>query len=90
MLTGADGAGSGPALVRRWAGPANLRALAEEAGPADLEWLNERLAADRGGNYARALALMHGVDGARSRGELAWWAALSSELPMPLALPRCS
>lgn len=77
--------GGGPALARHWAGPANLRALAEDAGPADREWLNERLAADRGGNYARALALMHGVNGHRSRSEVAWWAALSSELPMPLA-----
>lgn len=75
----------GSALLRCWAGPANLRALAENAWPADQDWLNGKLAADRGGNYARALALMRGVNGERSRGELAWWAALSSELPMPLS-----
>lgn len=75
----------GPALVRCWDGPANLRALAQDASRADREWLDERLAADRGGNYARALALLHGINGQRGLGELAWWAALSSELPMPLA-----
>lgn len=76
---------SGPALFRCWAGPANLRALAEDASPADREWLNAKLSADRGGNYARALALMRGINGERNRGELAWWAALSSELAMPLS-----
>jgi hypothetical protein len=80
-----DGRAGGPALVSCWAGPANLRALAGDARPADRDWLNERLAADRGGNYARALALMRGVNGERSRAELAWWAALSSELPIPLS-----
>jgi len=80
----AGGCGSGSALVRCWAGPANLRALAEDAEPADREWLNARLAADRGGNYTRALALMQGINGERSLGELAWWAALSSELAMPV------
>lgn len=74
----------GPALLRCWAGPANLRALAEDACPADREWLNAKFAADRAGNYARALALMRGVNGERNRDEVAWWAALSSELPMPL------
>jgi hypothetical protein len=75
----------GPVLFRCWDGPANLRALAEDAWPEDREWLSAKLAADRGGNYARALALMRGVNGERSRPELAWWAALSSELPMPLS-----
>jgi hypothetical protein len=82
---GADSGGGGPALVRAWAGPANVRGLMQDACPADREWLNERLAADRGGNYTRALALMNGVNGERSRGELAWWAALSSELPLSLS-----
>lgn len=74
----------GAALDRGWAGPANLRALAEAACPADRDWLAGRLAADRGGNYARALALMRGVNGDRSRDEVTWWATLSSELPMPV------
>src|SRR6185437_12400592 len=74
-----------PPVIRGWEGPANLRALAGDAGPADQEWLNERLAEDRGGNYARALALMRGVNGKRDRTELSWWAALSSELPITLS-----
>ncbi|HET7015539.1 MAG TPA: M28 family peptidase [Streptosporangiaceae bacterium] len=72
-------------LVRCWEGPSNLRALAGDACPADREWLNERLAEDRGGNYARALAMMRGVNGKRDRTELSWWAALSSELPITLS-----
>jgi len=71
-------------LDRAWAGPANLRALAEAAGPADRTWLAARLAQDRGGGYARALALLRALDGRRSRRAAAWWAALSSELPVPL------
>ena len=43
------------------------------------------LAADRGGNYARALALMRGINGERDQAEVAWWAALSSELAIPVA-----
>jgi hypothetical protein len=74
----------GRALQRNWAGPVNLRALAEAAGPADRDWLERRLGADRGGNYARAVALMRAVDGDRDRDEVTWWAALSSELPMPV------
>ncbi len=77
-------AGAEP-LIRCWAGPANLRALAEDAAPLDRDWLNEALAVDRGGNYARALALMRGVNGERDQAEVAWWAALSSELAIPVA-----
>jgi Peptidase family M28 len=73
---------AGPALERRWAGPVNLRALAEAARPPDRDWLADQLIADRGGNYARAVALMHAVNGKRDRREVTWWAALSSELPM--------
>jgi hypothetical protein len=76
---------AGPALERRWAGPVNLRALAGAACPSDRDWLDERIAADRGGNYARALALMRAVNGERDRDQVTWWAALSSELPMPAA-----
>ena len=74
-----------PPLVRCWAGPANLRALAGEVSPADRRWLDDRLAADRGGNYTRAQAMMRGVNGERDRSDLFWWAALSSELPIPLS-----
>ncbi|HXS66667.1 MAG TPA: M28 family peptidase [Streptosporangiaceae bacterium] len=80
-----------PPVTRCWEGPSNLRALAGDACPADREWLNERLAQDRGGNYARALALMRAVNGKRDRAELSWWAALSSELPITLSFadPFC-
>ena len=63
----------------------NLRALAGAADPADRDWLDDRIAADRGGNYARALALMRAVNGERDRDQVTWWATLSSELPMPAA-----
>ncbi|HET9896264.1 MAG TPA: M28 family peptidase [Streptosporangiaceae bacterium] len=75
----------GRALERCWPGPVNLRALTGAAPPAGREWLNDRYGADRGGTYARATALMRGVDGRRDRDEVAWWAALSSELPMPVS-----
>jgi hypothetical protein len=63
----------------------NLRALAEAATPADRAWLDDQLARDRGGGYARAVALLRSVNGERDRHEMAWWAALSSELPVPVA-----
>lgn len=75
----------GPAVERCWEGPANLRAVSEAADPSDRDWLSTQLAQDRGGNYARALAMMRGVDGARDRAGVAWWAALSSELPIPVS-----
>ena len=71
-------------LVRRWPGPANLRALVEAAAPGDRGWLDEQVAADRGGTYALALALLCGLDGKRGRRDAAWWAALASELPVPV------
>jgi hypothetical protein len=74
-------AGSGPVLRPNWPGPFNLRALA--AASVDREWLDARIAEDRGGNYARMHALARGLDGRRNRSDVAWWAALSSELPMP-------
>jgi peptidase M28-like protein len=82
---GPAGSANEPALVRCWSGPANVRALAEDATAADRDWLAARLAADRGGNYARVLALLSGVNGERNRDEVAWWAALSSELPISLS-----
>ncbi|HVB43687.1 MAG TPA: DUF4910 domain-containing protein [Streptosporangiaceae bacterium] len=81
----ADRGSAGRPLVRCWDGPANLRALAEAATPQDRHWLDDKLSQDRGGNYTRAVALLHGVDGERSERDVAWWAALSSELPMPIA-----
>jgi hypothetical protein len=91
-LPAAGGAGSAAAsqpgtrpLIRNWTGPANLRGLAEDACADDKRWLDEALAVDRGGNYARALALMRGVNGERDQAEVAWWAALSSELAIPVA-----
>jgi hypothetical protein len=84
-VVGGTVVGGGLPLVRCWAGPVNLRALAEDAVPADRDWLNDMLTADRGGNYARALALMRGVNGERDQAEVAWWAALSSELAIPAA-----
>lgn len=62
----------------------NLRALTEAACPVDRDWMEHQLAADRGGNYARAVALMRAVNGDRDRDEVAWWATLSSELPIPV------
>jgi hypothetical protein len=72
--------GGGPVLVPNWAGPFNLRALAGSVQ--DRAWLDARIGEDRGGNYARMHALVRGLDGRRNRSEVAWWAALSSELPM--------
>lgn len=80
----AGDADDGPALVPRWSGPANLRALAELATPDDRAWLDGQLARDRGGNYTRAVALLGGLDGHRGWRGAAWWAALASELPMPV------
>jgi hypothetical protein len=75
-------AAGGAVLERRWTGPATLRALMAAARPEDSDWLASQLAADRGGNYARATALMRAVNGSRDRPEVTWWAALSSELPI--------
>jgi len=74
-----------PALAPAWDGPLNLRALAEAACPDDRCWLSARLAEDRGGGYARMLALARGLDGHRAPAEVAWWAALASELPIPVS-----
>jgi hypothetical protein len=71
-------------LMRGWPGPANLRALLASAPPRQRDWLEDRLAADRGGTYARALGLLRGLDGRRDRLAVAWWAALATELPMPV------
>jgi hypothetical protein len=76
---------AGEVLTRCWPGPVNVRALAEAATPADRDWLDARLADDRGGNYARVTALMRAIDGRRDRGSAAWWAAISSELAIPVA-----
>jgi hypothetical protein len=78
-----DAATDGDAVVPLWNGPANLRALAAAADDDDRAWLDARLAEDRGGNYARALALLGAIDGVRDRDTAIWWAAAASGLPMP-------
>lgn len=67
-----------------WAGPFNLRAVAAASGPTQRAWLDARIAEDRGGGYARMHALARGLDGNRDRCDVAWWAALASELAMPV------
>jgi Peptidase family M28 len=79
--TRAEPLGSGPVLRPTWSGPFNLRALA--ATSVDRDWLDARITEDRGGNYARMHALARGLDGRRNWSDVAWWAALSSELPIP-------
>jgi hypothetical protein len=69
--------------VPTWDGPVNLRALTEAATPDDQTWLAARLAEDRGGGYARMLALCRALDGRRDTRAAAWWAALAAELPIP-------
>jgi len=66
----------------------NLRHLAECADPDDRRWLDEVTAHDRGGSYARLLALSRGIDGRRDRTAVAWWAALTSELAVPVPMAR--
>ncbi|MFF0312688.1 DUF4910 domain-containing protein [Streptosporangium sp. NPDC004379] len=73
---------AGPPLRRTWEGPFNLRGLAETASPAGRSWIDGRLAADRSGAYALMLALAHGIDGARDRGELARYAGYAAGLPV--------
>ena len=51
----------GSRLVGRWTGPTNLRALAGDATPEDRAYLDQHLAADRGGNLARIVALLDAV-----------------------------
>lgn len=77
---------TGQVLAPTWAGPMNLRHLGECAEPDDQAWLDSVLTRDRGGGYARLLALARGLDGRRSQVEVAWWAALTSELAIPVAL----
>jgi hypothetical protein len=77
---GPEPVGSGPVLRPNWAGPFNLRALA--AASVDRDWLDARIAEDRGGNYARMHALARGLDGRRNWADVRWWATLASELPM--------
>ena len=68
-----------------WDGPFNLRALAEDCSRSDREWLDASIATDRGGAYARMSALARGIDGRRSRDAVGWWAALATELTIPVA-----
>lgn len=80
--------GDAEVLHPAWEGPMNLRHLAECAAPDDRRWLAEITAQDRGGSYARLLALANGLDGERDRAAVAWWAALSSELAIPVPMAR--
>lgn len=61
---GDPGRSPGPALSRAWPGPFNLRALMAAVPAEDREWIQGEAAADRGGFYARAMALAQGIDGA--------------------------
>ncbi len=85
---GADNAADAEVLVPHWNGPMNLRHLAECAEPDDRSWLDEVTAHDRGGGYARLVAITRGLDGRRDGGAVAWWAALTSELAVPVPMAR--
>lgn len=76
----------GDVLTARWDGPMNLGQLTERADPDDRRWLAEITAYDRGGSFARLLALARGIDGHRDRRAVAWWAALTSGLAIPVPM----
>ncbi|MFD0330764.1 DUF4910 domain-containing protein [Streptacidiphilus monticola] len=61
--SGAGAPAAGPPLVRAWPGPFNLRALLGEVTATDREWLLRHSLTDRGGFYARAMALAQSIDG---------------------------
>jgi len=65
----------GVAYRRGWAGPFNLREVG--AGLAEL------MAEDRGGNYARIVALARALDGRRDREAVRVHAELTAELSIP-------
>ena len=77
-------ADDGSRLVGRWTGPTNLRALAGDATPEDRAYLDQHLAADRGGNLARIVALLDAVRPGRTRSAAAWRAAVTAELAIPV------
>jgi hypothetical protein len=77
---------AGVGLARGWSGPFNLRALTERAGAAERSWLAAELGRDRGGGYARMVAVARALDGRRDRPAVLAWAAAASELPIPPAL----
>ena len=78
-------AGARGGLARGWGGPFNLRALTAAAAPADRDWLARWLGPDRGGGYARMVAVARALDGARDGPAVLERAALCSELPLPAA-----
>jgi Peptidase family M28 len=80
--------GDAEVLRPAWEGPMNLRRLAECAAPGDRRWLAQVTAHDRSGSYSRLLALARGLDGRRNRRAVAWWAALSSELAIPVPMAQ--
>ena len=78
------GPDDGVVLAPRWNGPMNLRHLAERSSAPDRRWLADVTAQDRGGSYARLLALARGIDGIRDGRSVAWWAAMTSGLAVPV------
>ncbi len=72
----------GPALTRTWPGPFNLRALLSAVPADDREWLQREGMADRGGFYARAMALAQAIDGTSDTATIRRNAAADSELPI--------
>lgn len=78
-------AAAGGGLARGWDGPFNLRALVAAAEPADRDWFERWLQADRGGGYARVVAVARALDGGRDAPAVLDRAALASELPLPAA-----
>ncbi|WP_214106902.1 DUF4910 domain-containing protein [Acrocarpospora catenulata] len=72
----------GRSLRRTWAGPFNLRGLAEAAGERGRRWIDAQAARDRAGSYALMLALAHGIDGARDQAGVARYAEHAAELPV--------
>ncbi|MDI5962330.1 DUF4910 domain-containing protein [Streptantibioticus silvisoli] len=78
----------GPALSRTWPGPFNLRAFMAAVPADDRDWLQREAAADRGGFYARAMALAQGIDAACDAATVRRNAAADSELDIDPAFAR--
>ncbi|MFC1442617.1 DUF4910 domain-containing protein [Streptacidiphilus sp. N1-10] len=79
----------GPALARGWSGPFNLRALIGAATEQDRSWFLDESLRDRGGFYARAMALAQSIDGRADAAEVVRTAELDSGLVLGRAFgPR--
>ena len=70
------------ALVRRWAGPWNLHNL-HQALPAERRADLAALLTDRGGSYARLVALALAIDDHTDRETVIRRAELAARLPIP-------